>query len=379
MRFFDFKSLLYSDTLVPDIFISEYLPALKSEHVKIYVYCLFLAGKDRTPSVPELSRILGLPAEVVKGGLHFMGSLGLLVWTDEGVVLADLKEKEIKKLYRPISALAPEDAERGLMANERRRQVITAINETFFSGVMSPGWYGEITRWFEIYGFEEDVMLMLFRHCCDHGGLATAYVAKVAENWHRKGIRNSFDVERYLREYEAMKTVSHYVHKKLRLRTPFTEYQEDIIDKWVNVYRFPVEVIDRALMQSKWKLETGLGYYDKILAAWHEAGFDTAEKVDAHIKERRRPTRAASAASAASAGGRARYRQSGFPQRAHDDAIYARLVSSKFGGPTGSPGGARGGAPDGSPADATGGADGAAGDTGGAPGGAPGGEQGRCV
>ena len=356
MQYIDFKSLLYSDTLVPDIFMSEYLPALQGDYVKIYLYCLFLAGKGRTPSVPELARILDMAAETVKKGLHFMDNLGLLTWTEEGVLLADLKEKQINKLYKPVSALAPEDAARGLMVNERRRQVITAINDTFFSGVMSPGWFGEITRWFEIYGFEEDVMLMLFRHCCDHGGLGSAYVAKVAENWHKKGIRNAFDVDRYLREYAAMKTASRQIHKKLRLRSPFTEYQEGIIDKWVNGYGFSMDVIERALMQSSWKLEAGLAYYDKILATWHEAGLDTAEKVDAHLKARRKAARPATGpfggaadggGSRASTGlgpssrsdvgdtsrGMARkYKQGGYPQREFDDALYAHLVSSKFGG-----------------------------------------------
>jgi len=37
------KSILYSDTLVPDIFITEYMPSMSSDYVKVYLYCLFLS------------------------------------------------------------------------------------------------------------------------------------------------------------------------------------------------------------------------------------------------------------------------------------------------------------------------------------------------
>jgi len=41
MFFESCKSILYSDTLVPDIFITEYMPLLSSDSVKVYLYSLF--------------------------------------------------------------------------------------------------------------------------------------------------------------------------------------------------------------------------------------------------------------------------------------------------------------------------------------------------
>ena len=42
------KSLLFSETLFPDIFFSEYLPELPSDYLKLYLYISFLSkyGKD---------------------------------------------------------------------------------------------------------------------------------------------------------------------------------------------------------------------------------------------------------------------------------------------------------------------------------------------
>ena len=134
MQYIDFKTLLYSDTPVPDIFISEYLPALKGDYVKIYLYCLFLVGKNLGPSVQELAHILDIPQDTVKKGLHFMDNLNILSWTEEGIVIKDLKEIEINRFYRPKTTSSPEEADERGKLNTRRRQLIEAINDKFFSG-----------------------------------------------------------------------------------------------------------------------------------------------------------------------------------------------------------------------------------------------------
>ena len=37
------KDILLSDTLVPDIFLSDVMPRLPSDAVKVYLYCIFLS------------------------------------------------------------------------------------------------------------------------------------------------------------------------------------------------------------------------------------------------------------------------------------------------------------------------------------------------
>ena len=337
MRYTDYKTLLYSDTPVPDIFISEYMPALKGEYVKIYLYCLFLAGKDRGPSVQDLAKILDIPQDAVKKALQFMDNLNILTWADDCVMLKDLKEIEIKRFYRPKSSATPEEAaERGRL-HTRRRQAIEAINDTFYGGLMSPAWFGDIHQWFDAYGFDEDVMVMLFRHCRDSGALTKPYIVKVAEHMSAKGVKNSYDFDRYLLEYERMRTVGKMVEKRLKMKGRFNEFHEEFVDKWTNKYGFSFDVIDVALRGTVDNPGAAFNYFDKILTDWHSRGIDTAEKARAE-RERRR----ASYASAGSGGGRAfadgggksgrARRQSGFTQRQYDDGSLDQFVTSDFGG-----------------------------------------------
>jgi len=340
MQFIDFKTLLYSDTLVPDIFVSEYLPALKGDYVKIYLYCLFLVGKNRGPSVQELAHILDIPQDTVKKGLHFMDNLNILSWTEDGIVLKDLKEIEINRFYRPKSTSSPEEAaERGKL-NIRRRQLIEAINDKFFSGVMSPSWYGDIDLWFEQYGFTEDVMMMLFEHCSVHNGLSKPYITKTAENMHARGVVNSYDFDRYVREYDEMKTVSGKISKKLRWPR-LNVYQEEIVDKWTRVYGFSFDIIELALQKTKDKPDAAMSFFDKILTDWHNLGLDSVEKILADQARYKAETAAKKRMSTAGPGrgttpygptGRDKRNVGGFTQRAYDGEILNQFVTNEFGG-----------------------------------------------
>ena len=58
MFFESYKSILYSDTLLPDIFINEYMPSMDGDCVKIYIHCLFLSKYNKYATMKELSKKL---------------------------------------------------------------------------------------------------------------------------------------------------------------------------------------------------------------------------------------------------------------------------------------------------------------------------------
>jgi transcription initiation factor IIE alpha subunit len=93
-------SMLYSDTLIPDVFISEYMPSLESDFIKVYIYCLFLSKYRKKPSSEDIAKKLELQTQRVKEALVRLEELGLISrGTNENVItITDLKEREIKKV-----------------------------------------------------------------------------------------------------------------------------------------------------------------------------------------------------------------------------------------------------------------------------------------
>ena len=313
-------SLLYSDTQVPDVFITEYMPSLDSDAVKVYLYCLFLCKHSKQVSSDDIAKKLELETSRVKDALTGLEALGVISRNNTGIRLTDLKEKEIKKLYRPKTTSTPEEAALSSERSKRRSRFISSINNAFFQGVMNPSWYTDIDAWFDKYQFEEDVMYALFKHCYDYKGLSKQYIAKVADNWHNKNIRNSFDLDRYSMEAQKLKDIRGKIMKKLRKQSYLTEYEEAYVEKWVSEYGYDFEIIELALKRTTSAVNPSFEYINKILTVWHEKGYKTKEEIIAAERSRKtgenckaRPKEAAIP------------QKGNFEQRKYDDDYFDKL------------------------------------------------------
>lgn len=288
MFFESYKSILYSDTLIPDIFITEYMPLMDSDCVKVYLYCLFLSKHNKQASTEEFAKNLGMDIAKVKESLTRLEGIGVLAWKEGGLVLYDLKEKEIKKMYRLKTTSSPEEAVYNCDRNKRRNEIIYTINNTFFQGVMSPSWYTDIDAWFERYKFDEDVMLALFQYCFDQKGLVKPYIEKVAESWKNRNIRNSFDLDNYSIEYKKFKDVRSAIVKKLKLGRNLTEYEEEYVQKWVMDYGYSMEIIEQALKKTTSKTNPNFNYINSIITDWYSNGLKTLEQIKLYEAERKK-------------------------------------------------------------------------------------------
>jgi len=322
MYFEAFKKILYSDTLVPDVFITEYLPSLSSDSIKVYLYCLFLSKHDKQASIPEMSRNLEMDIDNVKSSLIFLESLGVINRRDDGtLIFVDLKEKEINKLYRPKLTSTPEEALASSEYNRKRNTIISAINNSFFQGVMPPSWYTDIDAWFDKYKFEEDVMYALFQHCYDHNGLSKNYIIKVADGWHSKKIINSFDLDRYFIEYQKVREIKTKISKKLKLNRMLTEYEQVYVEKWVLDYGYDFEIIEVALKRTTGKTNPSLEYINTVITDWHNNGLKTTEEINNYLMSKKTTAKQTAKGSAVPQHGN-------FKQREYDDAYYESLYEN---------------------------------------------------
>ncbi len=62
---------IFSNTSLPDIFFTEYLPEANGDYIKIYLYILFLSKYDKDIKVNDLCKKLGLPLKVIQDGMKY--------------------------------------------------------------------------------------------------------------------------------------------------------------------------------------------------------------------------------------------------------------------------------------------------------------------
>ena len=280
-------STLFEDINIPELFVSNHLTNANGDYVKLYLYCMFISKHNGDISPLDLSKKLSLPLSTVEQGLKYWEENGVMTRKQKNYILNDLKQQEIGKLYTPKLTSLPEDAVKNTSKNVQRTKIINAINSMFFQGVMSPTWYTDIDTLFAKYKFDEDVVYSLFQYCFDRQALHRKYLFTVADAWAQSGIVTMEDVDNYYSQFEKTNQMKKSIGKKLGFVRNLSEYEEAYVNKWVNDFNYPLDIIEIALKKTTSKTNPSFDYIDKILTDWHERKLNSVSDINEFLKTQR--------------------------------------------------------------------------------------------
>lgn len=275
-------SSLFSNTLLPDIFFSEYLSEASGDFIKVYLYMLFLSKYDKDIKINDLSKKLVLPVKTIQDAVKYWEEKCLITKKNTGYIINSIQEIELHKLYKPKTALSAEQLQKSA-ENQKRAKAIEFINNKYFSGLMPTTWYPEIELWFKKYDFDEEVMIALFGYCFDKSALHKNYVQTVAEAWSKNHIKTFNDLDVYYEKQEKLNIIAKNISKKLRLSRALTQYEYGYIEKWVIDYSYGMDIIEIALKRTTAKANPTFDYLDKLLTDWHERGFKSTDDVQTFL------------------------------------------------------------------------------------------------
>ena len=270
--------ILFSNTELPDIFFTEYLSPANGDFIKVYLYIAFLAKYGKDIKINDLSKKLALPVNIIQDAIKYWEDINLLTKKNTGYIINNLQELELHKLYKPKVSLSEEDQLKS-EKNQYRARAIENINNEFFSGIMSPSWYSDIDLWFKKYGFDEEVMIALFRYCFNRSALHRNYIQAVADAWYKNKIKTFNDLDKYYEKQEKLSVLCKSISKKLGFTRPFTEYEQAYVEKWSIDYGYSLDIIEIALKKTTSKSNPNFDYLDKLLSDWHERGFKTTDEI----------------------------------------------------------------------------------------------------
>ena len=206
--------LLFSETVMPDIFFAEYLSQMPSNSVKVYLYMIFLSKYKKDITYNDLSKKLALPLKDINEAISYLDVNGLITKKETGFIVSNLQEITLHKLYKPNLTASPEKIA-DVAKNKARARVIEHINNTYFQGIMGPSWYNDIDLWFTKYNFEDQVMIALFDYCFNRSALHKKYVQTVAEAWGSNRIQTWNDLDLYYQKQEKLVKIKREITKKL--------------------------------------------------------------------------------------------------------------------------------------------------------------------
>ena len=281
------KSLLFSETTIPDIFFSEHLSEIPGDYLKIYLYLIFLSKYNKEIKVNDLSKKLNLPVKVISDGTKFLEDNNLIVKKTTGFIITDLQESTLNKLYKPNLTPSKETIEQ-TAKNKARAKAIEHINNMYFQGIMGPSWYNDIDLWFKKYNFDEQVMIALFDYCFNRSALHKNYVQAVAEAWGANKIQTWNDLDLYDQKREKLNIIKRTIAKKLGKHSGLTQYEEAYIENWVLDFGYDMNIIEIALKRTTLKQNPTFEYINNIISDWHDRNLKTAEEVEAFLEQRKK-------------------------------------------------------------------------------------------
>ena len=285
------KSLLFSETMIPDIFFSEYLSSLPGDYLKIYLYINFLSKYEKDIKLNDLSKKLNIPLKVIHDGLKHLEECNLILKKSTGYIIIDLQEATLHNLYTPNLTMSKEKIEQN-SKNDARSKAIEHINNMYFQGIMGPSWYNDIDLWFSKYEFDEQVMIALFDYCYNRGAMHRNYIQTVAEAWASNKVKTWNDLDKFYEKQESLNVYKKTISKKLGKHQGLTQYENDYIENWVLNFGYDMSVIEIALKRTTLKQNPNFEYINNLITDWHDRNLKTAAEVQAFLEERKKQEKA---------------------------------------------------------------------------------------
>lgn len=278
--------LLFSETTLPDIFFTDFMPEMPSDYLKIYLSIFFLSKYNKDIKLNDLSKKLSIPLKVLSDGLKYLEKNELILKKPSGYIMINLQESTLHKLYSP-NLTASEEKVKKTAKNKSRAKAIEHINNMYFQGIMGPSWYNDIDLWFTKFNFDEQVMIALFDYCFNRSALHKNYVQTVAEAWGNNKIKTWNDLDIYYQKQEKFTKIKKSIAKKLGKYNGLTQYEEAYIEKWIFDYNYNMDIIEIALKRTTFKQNPTFEYINNLITDWHDRNLRKPDEILAFIEQRK--------------------------------------------------------------------------------------------
>lgn len=296
-------------TIIPNIFLDDYMLDANGEFVKIYLYLLRATSNDNSSfSLSTIADTLNCTENDVFRALKYWSKAGVLdLAFDEnrklqGISLLPLdskKESLLEENQIPIAAAAEEvpvavsspveaakvldmtltpSKVKKLKENEDIVQLLFIASQ-YLGKTLTPMETNRILYFYDELHFSADLIEYLIEYCVSKGTHSIRYIEKVALAWAEQSVTT---VEMAKKETNTFHKNYFTILKALGIkgRNPI-EAETAIMDTWLGKYSFTMDIIveacTRTIMQTN---QPSFQYTDGILSRWKEKGVKHLSDLD---------------------------------------------------------------------------------------------------
>lgn len=280
MSTFMLKNKQLDFTPVSNIFIEKYMPKARGEFIKVYLLML----KYNTCGE------MGVTSSILANSLNLLESdvlNALNYWNDEGVLKLIPIDKmgnfniEFVDLVVENKAHSKEINLLQALNKDSTKDMLNHI-ERLLGRPLSPKEMTTYLSWQDDFNFSSELILILFEYCVSRGKSDYRYIEKVAIAWNNMNISTIEDAQNYIKKTEDKWIKIRHILNYLGIKNPeLMKPQEEMLDKWINDYNFPLEVIEKACNICFQRLNRAdFKYIDGILSNWNKNSLKTIAAIE---------------------------------------------------------------------------------------------------
>ncbi len=335
-------------TVIPNIFIDQYMPAANGSYVKVYLYLLRCFSGD-CPDITISSiadRLENTEKDIIRA-LNYWEKLHLLKLSyDEskelsGIQIIDLGS--IQEIKEPLqtspaadevaasleppqkhSARQSYSAEKvATLTNNEDVQWVMHIVEIYLDRPLKPMDLQLILYLYEELHFSAELIMYLFEYCVSKGKKNVSYMEAVALTWAENGI----DTEEKAKEATSAYN-EHFsaVNKAFGLNRAPGQIERQYITKWVEDFGYSDDIITEACNRTILRTQKpDFKYADRILETWFKKSVKTKADIDRLDDEFNKGNKTREANKAVSVQKPSSNKFNQYPQRTYTAKDYAEL------------------------------------------------------
>lgn len=279
MGTFIFKTKASKFTPLNNIFIDKFMASARGEFVKVYILGLkYCYSGEPGVNIKMLASHLNLLESEVMNAWNFWGENGVVNLTPIDSVgnynIEFLDLDDILNLPHKDVTLLNEinkDSNKGMLSEIEKliARPLSSLEMTMYLGLQKD------------LSFSPEIILMLIEYCVSKGKTDHRYIEKIALDWCESKIKSVDDAQIYIKKHEdkwiSMRKILTYLGiKDGEIMKP----QEMILDKWINTYKMPLDLIFRACDICFERInKADFKYIDKILSNWNNDGVKTTSDI----------------------------------------------------------------------------------------------------
>jgi DnaD/phage-associated family protein len=266
-------------TPVNNVFIEKYMPQARGEFVKTYLLML----------KHNISGELGVSSSILASSLNLLESdimNALNYWNDQGVIKLTQIDKmgnfnvEFIELFEESVKTNNQIDLLEALDSSNTKDMLKDI-EMLLARPLSPNEMSTYLNWQKEFGFSSELILILMEYCISKGKSDSRYIEKVALSWHDQKITTVEQAQNLIKKTEDKWLNIRKILNYLGItNTDIMKPQQDLIEKWILIYKFSNEVVFKACDICFERLNRAdFKYIDGILTNWNKNNIKTIEDI----------------------------------------------------------------------------------------------------